>query len=98
MYGNAFAHVEGPKWAFLEENGGQLAIQDVAKGKVKRLVDLGALWRSAGVELGNPGESTVVRIADNQLAVIAGAPAAGSVALVDAVTGEVRVLAAPRCD
>lgn len=98
MYGNAFAHVAGTNWAFLEENGAQLAIQDVAKGKVKKLIDLGALWRSAGVELGNPGESTVVRLADNQLAVIAGAPAAGSVALVDALTGDVTVFAAARCD
>lgn len=98
MYGNAFAHVDGTKWAFLEENGAQLAIQDVAKGKVTKLIDLGALWRSAGVELGNPGESTVVRLADNQLAVIAGAPAAGSLALVDAVTGEVTVFAAARCE
>lgn len=97
MFGNAFAHLEGTAWAFLEESGGQLVIQDVAKGKVMKRIDLAALWRSAGAELGNPGESTVVRVSDNQLAVIAGAPASGSVALVDATTAEVKVFAAPRC-
>ena len=46
---------------------------------------------------GNPGESDVISLAPAKLAVIAGTPANGSVAIVDVNSGEVQVVRAPIC-
>jgi len=96
-YGEAYVQIDGTTWAFLEENGNVLAIQDVAKGKVKKTIELALLWKRHGAEMGNPGESALVRMADGRLAVIAGAPATGSVAMIDVATGELTVVPAPQC-
>ncbi len=101
VYGNAKVQVEGNLWAFLEENGNHVALQDVVKGKVTKMLDLTSLWHedavSKGEAMGNPGESTIVRIADNRIAVVAGSPANGSVAVIDLATGELAITRAPLC-
>jgi hypothetical protein len=98
-YGNAFARVDETTWAFLEENANQIAIQDVVKGKVKKVIDTAALWSSDGnpEALGNPGESALISLGGGKLAIIAGAPANGSVGVVDIATGQVDVTRAPMC-
>ncbi|MEJ7603418.1 MAG: hypothetical protein WKG01_36360 [Kofleriaceae bacterium] len=96
-YGNAHVQLDGPRWAFLEENGGQIAIQDIVKGKVSKVIELGVLWKNGGTAMGNPGESTLVRVATDKLAVIAGAPATGSVAVVNVASGEIEIIPAPPC-
>jgi hypothetical protein len=100
-YGDARVQLDATTWAFLEENAHRIAVQDVATGKLKKTIDTGALWRRAGEPadqaLGNPGESALVRLADGKLAVIAGSPANGSVAVVDPASGEVAVVRAPLC-
>jgi hypothetical protein len=97
-YGNAVARVDGTTWAFLEENAGQIAIQDVVKGKVKKVIDTAALWSSDNKDaLGNPGESALISLGGGKLAIIAGAPANGSVGVVDVATGKVDVTHAPMC-
>lgn len=101
VWGNAFAHIDGSTWAFLEENGSLVAIQDAVKGKLIKTVDISPLWSPDGMKnkdsMGNPGESTVVHLGAGKLAVIAGAPAAGRVATVDIATGEVTVTRPPVC-
>ncbi|HEX5060434.1 MAG TPA: hypothetical protein VFV99_13795 [Kofleriaceae bacterium] len=94
MFGNAYTQVEDTVWAFLEENGNRIALQDVVKGKVKKTIDVSALFES---KMGNPGESAIVRLDGGRLAVIAGTPANGSVAVVDVTSGEVTIVRAPLC-
>ncbi|MGE5182082.1 MAG: hypothetical protein ACM31C_08470 [Acidobacteriota bacterium] len=100
-YGSAFVQVEGTTWAFLGENGAHVALQDVAKGKVLKTIDLGDLWRrdkdGKDDAFGNPGESVVISLAPAKLGVIAGTPQNGSVAIVDVNSGEVQVVHAPLC-
>jgi hypothetical protein len=98
VYGNAYAPVDTNQWAFLEENGAQIVVQDLAKGKVLKKLDTSALFKeTGGASMGNPGESALVRVGPGKLAVIGGAPATGHVALVDVVTGEVKVIKAAVC-
>ena len=105
-YGNALVQLTTSTWAFLEENGNRIAIQDVAKGKILKTIDVSALWRKDGSPakekdkepaMGNPGESAIVRVDDLRLAVIAGAPHNGSVAEIDTDAGTARVIRAPLC-
>jgi hypothetical protein len=100
-FGGAFTLIEGTTWGFLEENGNRIAIQDVAKGKVIRTIDLTPLWSPDGQKLkgamGNPGESAVVSLGNGKLAVIAGAPSTGKLAVVDVTTGEVTLSQALVC-
>ncbi len=96
-FGGAFAKVDGTIWAFLEENGTQLVLQNVVTGKVVKKIDTSPLFKLHSADMGNPGESSIVRVSEGQLAVIAGAPATGSVALIDVVTGELRVMPAQVC-
>ena len=100
-FGGAFTLIEGTTWGFLEENGNRIAIQDVAKGKVIRTIDLSPLWSPDGQKLkgamGNPGESAVVSLGNGKLAVIAGAPSTGKLAVIDVTTGEVTLAQAPVC-
>ena len=105
-YGNAHVQVDGATWAFLEENGNRIALQDVVKGKVLKTIEVVDLWRAPAAPgtppaksdaLGNPGESALVRLAADKLAVIAGTPANGSVGIVDINSGEVKVVRAPLC-
>jgi hypothetical protein len=101
-FGGAVAHVEGTTWAFLEENGSRIAIQDVAKGKVAKTIDVTNLWSPDGHQapgaMGNPGESALVTLGPNRLAVIAGAPSTGKVAVVDVPTSDVSLIKAPLCN
>lgn len=94
-YGSAFTQVDGPLWAFLEENGNMVVIQNVANGKVKKTIDVTTLFDP--VKMSNPGESSIVRLSPGKLAVVGGSPANGSVAIVDVATGDVRVVHAPLC-
>jgi len=101
-YGNALVQLTTSSWAFLDENGNRVAIQDVAKGKILKTIDVSALWRKDGAPpkepaMGNPGESAIVRVDDLRLAVIAGSPHNGSVAEIDTDSGSVRVVRAPLC-
>ncbi|MBL9018587.1 MAG: hypothetical protein JNL83_30655 [Myxococcales bacterium] len=101
-FGNAFVHVEGTTWAFLEENGNQLVLQDVAKGKVVKTIDVTHLWSADGKQakdaMGNPGESALVSLGPGQIAVIAGAPSTGKIATIDVATGDVTLTRAPLCN
>jgi hypothetical protein len=100
-YGGAFAQVDPTTWAFLEENANRIAIQDVVRGKVKKTIDTSQLWSPDGTvkdAMGNPGESTLITLGDGKLAVIAGAPADGSVAIVDIASGHIDVTRAPVCN
>ena len=97
-FGNANVHVDGDVWAFLEENGAKIALQDVVKGKVTKTLDVGGLWRTDKADsFGNPGESALVRLGPGKLAVIGGTPANGSVAIVELDTGDVKLVHAPFC-
>jgi hypothetical protein len=100
-YGSAYTLIEGTTWAFLEENGNRVAIQDVAKGKVTRTIDLSQLWSPDGQKLkgamGNPGESAIVSLGNGRIAVIAGAPSTGKLAVIDVTTGMVMLAQAPLC-
>ena len=100
-FGSAHTLIEGTTWGFLEENGTRLAIQDVAKGKVIRTIDLTQLWTPDGQKLkgamGNPGESAIVSLGNGKVAVIAGAPSTGKLAVVDVTTGMVVLTQAPVC-
>jgi hypothetical protein len=96
-YGNSFTQIDPTTWAFLEENGAKIAVQDVVKGKVKKTIPVAALFKDAGAAMGNPGESAVVRLGAGKLGVIGGSPANGSVAVVDVASGEVKVVRAPLC-
>lgn len=96
-FGNQFVQVDGTTWAFLDENGAKLALQNIARGKVLKTIDTTALFEDVGADMGNPGESVLVRRSSGELAIIAGAPATGSVATVDLDTGEVKVVRPPRC-
>jgi hypothetical protein len=97
VYGKAFTQLDEHVWAFLEENGAKIAIQNVKRGRVLKRIDTSNLFLIGGARMGNPGESALVRLADGKLAVIAGAPALGSVATVDVETGDVEVRQAPIC-
>ncbi len=97
VYGNARVQIDTTMWAFLEESADRIAIQDVVKGKVVKTIDIAALWGDHKDAMGNPGESALVRFADGKLAVIAGSPANGSVAVVDVASSEVKVVRAPLC-
>lgn len=101
-FGSTPVHVEGSTWAFLEENGNQLVIQDVVKGKVVKTIDVTHLWSPDGNKakdaMGNPGESALVSVSAGRLAVIAGAPSTGKIATVDVATGDVIVTRAPLCN
>ncbi|MEZ4404358.1 MAG: hypothetical protein R3B06_30335 [Kofleriaceae bacterium] len=101
-YGTVPIQVEAARWAFLEEGGGAVALQDVSTGAVIRTVELVGLW-TAGSEDGdalaggNPGESALVRGGPGQLIAVAGSPRAGSVAVVTIDSGEVKVWPARAC-
>jgi hypothetical protein len=98
VFGNAYASVEDKQWAFLEENGAQLVVQELVKGKVLKKIDTSALFKeNGGASMGNPGESALLRIGPGKLAVIGGAPATGHVALVDVESGGVTVIKATVC-
>ncbi|HEY0193464.1 MAG TPA: hypothetical protein VGC42_20245, partial [Kofleriaceae bacterium] len=94
-YGGAHVQVAGTTWAFLEENGNRLVLQDVARGKLIKTIDTSALWTPDGstspTAMGNPGESALVKLGDGRLAIVAGTPANGNLATVDPVSGEVNV-------
>lgn len=94
-FGGAFTQVDGRIWAFLEENGNMIVLQDVTKGKVHKTIDVTTLFDP--VKMSNPGESAIVRLSAGKLAVIGGSPANGSVAIVDTATGDVKVVHAPLC-
>jgi len=94
-FGNAYTQIDETHWAFLEENGNRIALQDVTKGKVVKSIDLGSLFADA--KMGNPGESAIVRVGTGKVAVVGGTPANGSVAVVDLTTGDVKVVIASMC-
>ena len=97
MFGNAYTQVEDNVWAFLEENGHRVVLQDVVKGKVVKTIDTSALFESAAATFGNPGESAIIRVRGGVLAVIAGTPANGSIALIDVMAGKAEIRRAPLC-
>ena len=100
-FGNAHVQVAGSTWAFLDESGVRLVVQDVAKGKILKTIDTSGLWAPDGATgttaMGNPGEHALVKLGDGKLAIIAGTPANGSVATVDPASGNVTVVRVPHC-
>jgi hypothetical protein len=102
-YGGEAVELEGALWAFLEESGNRIVVEDVAKAKVTRRLDVSALWRSGdgkgkGPAIGSPGESALVRLDAGKLAVIAGSPNLGGLALVDVGGGPPKIVEVPRCE
>jgi len=97
-YGARAVQVTATQWAFLEEGGGAVALQDVKTGKVDKTIDLVALWGGGGERAGgNPGESALLRGGDGKLLVISGSPAAGNVGIIDVASGELTVITALQC-
>lgn len=108
-YSEVAIQVKDNVWAFLEENGSMVALQDVATGKLQKTIQLAPLWtpepaeggekpdEEASPAMGNPGESSLVRGGDNQLLVIAGSPSTGSVGVIDVASGEMKIVRAPVC-
>jgi hypothetical protein len=47
-WGTEPVQVDGTVWAFLEENGATIALQDVKTGKVVKTIDIGTAWVRAG--------------------------------------------------
>lgn len=97
VYGHARVQVDATTWAFLEENARQVAVQDVVKGKLKKAIPLTSLFVGDGAQMGNPGESAIVKLDSGMLVVIAGAPATGNLALVDPANGAVEIVRPPSC-
>lgn len=98
-FGGAFTQLDATRWAFLGENGNKLVIQDVVSGKVTKRIDTSTLFTTvAAANMGNPGESALVRLGSGKLAVIGGTPANGSVAIVDLETADVTVIRAALCN
>jgi hypothetical protein len=101
LFGGAYVHLTGANWAFLEENGQRIAVQDVVKGKVLKTIDTSAIWQRPDAQgsdaIGNPGESALLSLAPGKVALVAGSPANGSVATVDIETGAVAITRAPLC-
>ena len=97
VYGDEHVQLSASQWAFLEENGNLIAIQDVFSGKVVKTIKIAGLFGDGKDAFGNPGESALLKLADGRLAVIAGSPANGSVAVVDPTTSEVKITKAPLC-
>jgi hypothetical protein len=98
-FGDEHTQIDERTWAFLEENGNKIAVQDVIKGKVLKTIDVGELFgEGGGPRIGNPGESAIIRLGPDKLAVIAGTPANGSTAVVDVSTGDIQIFRAPFCD
>lgn len=96
-YGGRLTRVDNNVWAFLEENGKQLVVQNVVRGNVVRRIETTPVFKFGGGEMGNPGESAVVRLADGRLVVVAGAPAWGTLGVVDGPTGALTIMPAPMC-
>ncbi len=95
-FGNAFVQVGDDTWAFLSENANKLVLQNVAKGTVVKRIDTSTLFgQESG--LGTPGESTLTRLPDGRLVVIAGSPATGSLAIVDPESDKLELVPAPTC-
>jgi len=97
VFGNGRVHLDGNDWAFLEESATRVVIQDVVTGKVAKTIDLATLWGDKPDAMGNPGESVVMKLPAGKLAVIAGSPMNGSVAVVDPANGDVKVTRAQLC-
>jgi hypothetical protein len=94
---SSYVPVDGNLWAFLDERGTRVAVQDVAAGKVVKSIDTSGLFMIGAAQAGNPGESSLTRLADGRLVVIAGRPAIGSVAAIDPKTGALDLRQAPPC-
>jgi hypothetical protein len=104
-YGAVGVQVTETQWAFLEEGGAVVALQDMKTGKVERTIELLPLWNAEGGDdtdaprgSGNPGESALLRGDDGKLVVIAGSPAAGTVGVVDIESGELTVIPSLPCE
>lgn len=92
-----YVPLDGNLWAFLDERGANIAVQDVARGTVVKKIDTSGVFMIGGAQQGAPGESALVKLGDGRLVVIAGAPALGSVAAVDPKTGILELRQAPLC-
>lgn len=90
-YGTVPVQVAENQWAFLDESGATIALQDVAKGTVDKTIDIGAVW-GGGAEgapaTGNPGESALVRGGEGKLVVVTGGPTPGNIGIIDVASGE----------
>lgn len=94
---SAYAPLDGNTYAFLDERGTRVALQDIARGTVLKIVDTSGLFLIGGAQQGTPGESRLVKLGDGRVAVIASPPALGSVATIDPKTGELNLRQAPLC-
>ena len=94
---SAYAPVGGNVYAFLDERGTRVALQDITRGTVTKTVDTSGLFLIGGAQQGTPGESRLVMLGDGRLTVVAGPPALGSVATIDPKTGELELRQAPLC-
>jgi hypothetical protein len=102
-YGTVPVQLGDHHWAFLDEGGSVIAIQDVASGKVERTIDVGGVWSGGDGDeapaAGNPGESALVRGETGQLVVVTGGPVPGTIGVVDVASGELtEVIPALQCE
>jgi hypothetical protein len=54
-YGEEPVQVKDDEWAFLEENGEAIALQDVKTGKVAKTIDIGVVWAPPDASDAPPG-------------------------------------------
>ena len=55
-YGTEPVQVKGDTWAFLEETGGAIALQDVKTGKVVKTIDVGTVWAQEVADAAPPAD------------------------------------------
>jgi len=96
------ARVDGSRWAFRDQDGLTLAIQDVASGKLLVTLDLAPTFpvtvdRSRPVPDGDDG--ALFGLGDGHLLVVHDGPAQGTLVLVDGKAGTMlETLQIPACD
>lgn len=93
-------HVAGDRWAFREESGVEVVIQDVRTGAIAHRVDLrDTLARTDDGALDtDPSSGAMFRARDGALVVVHDAGAQGTIVKVDGATGRVAaVVKMPRC-
>jgi hypothetical protein len=90
-YGTVPLQVSETSWAFLDENGATIALQDGTTGKVDKTIDIGAVWaggeEAEAAAMGSAGESALVRGGEGKLVVVTGGPKPGSVGVIDIASG-----------
>lgn len=93
--------IEGNLWAFVDEQGTSVVVQDVRKGRVKHRIDLGPVVPKSpdGLPMTDPGHNLHARGPDQTVVILMPGPIAGDVVVVDPLEGKiVKHLRPPVCE